>query len=184
MICEDSIFYLVKEADPGLGEPKINELANLKLCNVKPSHNPEHQFCFELVDAAKQKPILIQTETELATNEWINTIRQVTERALSREPSIGALQTSFTKSDTENKDIKNKTITTCTTIGNENFGHQSQQKNKQALITLIIKNNVCADCGAKDPSWISLNLGVIICINCSGAHRQFGTLNLFPSFIK
>lgn len=36
-------------------------------------------------------------------------------------------------------------------------------------------NSVCADCGAADPTWASLNLGTLVCIECSGAHRKLGT---------
>jgi len=37
-------------------------------------------------------------------------------------------------------------------------------------------NKVCADCGAESKvDWCSINLGVLLCIECSGIHRSLGT---------
>ncbi|EFJ48703.1 hypothetical protein VOLCADRAFT_117454, partial [Volvox carteri f. nagariensis] len=35
-------------------------------------------------------------------------------------------------------------------------------------------NSQCCDCGAPEPDWASLNLGCLLCIECSGVHRQLG----------
>uniref|UniRef100_A0A8C6NPI5 ArfGAP with SH3 domain, ankyrin repeat and PH domain 3 n=1 Tax=Nothobranchius furzeri TaxID=105023 RepID=A0A8C6NPI5_NOTFU len=35
-------------------------------------------------------------------------------------------------------------------------------------------NEACADCGAPDPTWLSTNLGILTCIECSGIHRDLG----------
>ncbi|XP_075708077.1 arf-GAP with GTPase, ANK repeat and PH domain-containing protein 2 isoform X2 [Rhinoderma darwinii] len=36
-------------------------------------------------------------------------------------------------------------------------------------------NNFCVDCNVPNPTWASLNLGALICIECSGIHRNLGT---------
>ncbi|KAI9510687.1 ArfGap-domain-containing protein [Russula earlei] len=37
------------------------------------------------------------------------------------------------------------------------------------------ENRVCADCKHNDPRWASWNIGVFLCIRCSGIHRGMGT---------
>lgn len=35
-------------------------------------------------------------------------------------------------------------------------------------------NRTCFDCPARNPTWISLNHGCYVCLECSGEHRRFG----------
>ncbi|XP_057967833.1 probable ADP-ribosylation factor GTPase-activating protein AGD15 isoform X2 [Malania oleifera] len=35
-------------------------------------------------------------------------------------------------------------------------------------------NRECADCRSKAPRWASVNLGIFICLQCSGIHRSLG----------
>uniref|UniRef100_A0A3B3CD94 ArfGAP with GTPase domain, ankyrin repeat and PH domain 1 n=1 Tax=Oryzias melastigma TaxID=30732 RepID=A0A3B3CD94_ORYME len=42
-------------------------------------------------------------------------------------------------------------------------------------IRSIRGNGRCADCDTQNPDWASLNLGALICIECSGIHRNLGT---------
>lgn len=43
-----------------------------------------------------------------------------------------------------------------------------------AQILTIPGNEFCCDCRASDPKWASINLGITLCIECSGIHRSLG----------
>ncbi|XP_054847615.1 arf-GAP with GTPase, ANK repeat and PH domain-containing protein 3 isoform X3 [Eublepharis macularius] len=42
-------------------------------------------------------------------------------------------------------------------------------------IRTVRGNSFCVDCDAPNPDWASLNLGALMCIECSGIHRNLGT---------
>ncbi|KAI8983282.1 hypothetical protein BD414DRAFT_463218 [Trametes punicea] len=51
------------------------------------------------------------------------------------------------------------------------------ERNARTLRELLKRpeNKSCADCKRNDPRWASWNLGVFLCIRCSGIHRSMGT---------
>ncbi|CAI5736271.1 unnamed protein product [Peronospora destructor] len=51
---------------------------------------------------------------------------------------------------------------------------QTKLKKKLNELMKLEGNKLCADCGCRGPRWASINLGVFICIACSGIHRSLG----------
>nr|NP_001071906.1 zinc finger protein [Ciona intestinalis]XP_018673381.1 zinc finger protein isoform X2 [Ciona intestinalis]BAE93292.1 zinc finger protein [Ciona intestinalis] len=51
------------------------------------------------------------------------------------------------------------------------------ERNKKILLEQLQlpKNKLCSDCNAEGPEWASSNIGVFMCVNCSGIHRMLGT---------
>lgn len=45
----------------------------------------------------------------------------------------------------------------------------------QMIKERVLGNGFCADCEAARPEWASLNLGILMCIECSGIHRNLGS---------
>ncbi|XP_052578262.1 arf-GAP with GTPase, ANK repeat and PH domain-containing protein 3 isoform X2 [Peromyscus californicus insignis] len=53
------------------------------------------------------------------------------------------------------------------------LGNQNTTLAVQAVRT-VRGNSFCIDCEAPNPDWASLNLGALMCIECSGIHRHLG----------
>ncbi|ETO69468.1 hypothetical protein F444_13954 [Phytophthora nicotianae P1976] len=51
---------------------------------------------------------------------------------------------------------------------------QTKLKKQLNELMKLEENKFCADCGCRGPRWASINLGVFICIACSGIHRSLG----------
>lgn len=83
------------------------------------------------------------------------------------------MESSSTSSDatisTENSTIARESI-----ILTLDLYKEEDLKEKVSQILKIQGNNECVDCSQADPEWSSVNLGVTLCINCSGIHRNLG----------
>ncbi|XP_067164414.1 arf-GAP with dual PH domain-containing protein 2 isoform X4 [Apteryx mantelli] len=58
-----------------------------------------------------------------------------------------------------------------------------RDRNKSLLLELLRApgNDRCADCGAADTEWASYKLGIFICLNCSGIHRNLPQISRVKS---
>ncbi|XP_066538680.1 arf-GAP with GTPase, ANK repeat and PH domain-containing protein 3 isoform X2 [Hoplias malabaricus] len=66
-------------------------------------------------------------------------------------------------------------LQSCESIKNKSrLGSQSDAVAIQSIRN-VRGNSFCVDCDSPNPDWASLNLGALICIECSGIHRNLGT---------
>ncbi|XP_077159631.1 arf-GAP with GTPase, ANK repeat and PH domain-containing protein 3 isoform X2 [Paroedura picta] len=81
-----------------------------------------------------------------------------------RELWVHAIESQILASLQSCESTKNKT----------RLGSHSDALALQSIRT-VRGNSFCVDCDAPNPDWASLNLGALICIECSGIHRHLGT---------
>ncbi|XP_043851139.1 arf-GAP with SH3 domain, ANK repeat and PH domain-containing protein 3 [Dromiciops gliroides] len=126
----------------------------LLTCQVRPS--VEEKKCFDLV--THNRTYHFQAEDEHECEAWVSVLQNSKDEALSSAfhgESGGGLQGSPAGA-----------------------GLDGDLRELTRLIIAEIKsrpgNSQCCDCGASDPTWLSTNLGILTCIQCSGVHRELG----------
>ena len=85
---------------------------------------------------------------------WLNRIRDASEKVYNELPTPMAKSSSLSS-------ISDGSI-------------EQTAENLERIKKLLEIYNYCADCNTPNPEWASLNLGIFICIECSGAHRSLG----------
>eukprot|EP01119_Soliformovum_irregulare_P015780 TRINITY_DN4499_c0_g1_i2.p1 TRINITY_DN4499_c0_g1~~TRINITY_DN4499_c0_g1_i2.p1 ORF type:complete len:734 (-),score=179.05 TRINITY_DN4499_c0_g1_i2:52-2253(-) len=66
-------------------------------------------------------------------------------------------------------------LNTVTSVKEMNNSQDRTPEEEWRLVQKVSPGNtLCADCTAPDPDWCSINLGLLICIQCSGVHRSLG----------
>ncbi|OIT04663.1 PREDICTED: ADP-ribosylation factor GTPase-activating protein AGD3-like isoform X1 [Nicotiana attenuata] len=145
------------------------------------------RFCFRIISPTKN--YTLQAESAAEQMDWIEKITGVISSLLSSqtpERHFSASPTSESSSIGSPIDHDQR-ATEEYTSGRDLTGRSFIRPSKSSVHILSTKiekpvealkripgNDKCADCGAPGPEWASLNLGILICIECSGVHRNFG----------
>ncbi|KAF3856059.1 hypothetical protein F7725_016782 [Dissostichus mawsoni] len=139
---------------------------DLRLCSVKLCEDNERRFCFEVVSPTKS--CMLQAESEKLRQAWIQAVQASIASAykdiadnyyIERLDRTASPSTSSIDSASEPRERADRGV---------RGGGESLLQRVQSLPG----NDLCCDCGQTAPCWASINLGVLLCIECSGIHRQ------------
>uniref|UniRef100_A0A8V0ZFE7 Uncharacterized protein n=1 Tax=Gallus gallus TaxID=9031 RepID=A0A8V0ZFE7_CHICK len=117
---------------------------NLLTCQVKP--NVDDKKCFDLVSHNRTYRFLAEDEQDCFV--WVSVLSNSKEEALN---------VAFSKV--------------------QGAGESSREELTRTIVEEVRNmpgNRECCDCLAPDPTWLSINHGILICIECSGIHREMG----------
>ncbi|XP_062987773.1 arf-GAP with coiled-coil, ANK repeat and PH domain-containing protein 2 isoform X2 [Elgaria multicarinata webbii] len=133
---------------------------DLRLCTVKHCEDIERRFCFEVVSPTKS--CILQADSEKLRQAWIK-----------------AVQTSIATAYREKGDEAEVERKPSPSAGSPESSRESREKllkgeGSLQRVQAMAGNAVCCDCGLADPRWASINLGITLCIECSGIHRSLG----------
>ena len=133
---------------------EIIDLCDLAITTARRCESKPHSF--ELVSPTFNGgvPFLLQAETASALEQWLRALQRTTSLLLAR----GTLDRTETPSTNRSR-----------------FASRADSPTKRSAgATLVNAKTTCADCSRAVPEWASINLGILLCIDCAGVHRTLG----------
>ncbi|KAF1442059.1 Arf-GAP with coiled-coil, ANK repeat and PH domain-containing protein 3, partial [Pygoscelis papua] len=136
---------------------------DLRLCTVKPCEDIERRFCFEVVSPTKS--CMLQADSEKLRQAWIQAVQASIASAYRESPDSYYIERLDRTASPSTSSIDSATDSRERNVKGETILQRVQS---------IPGNDQCCDCGQPDPRWASINLGILLCIECSGIHRSLG----------
>ena len=194
---QDGVIHRYREGK----EPEEDPL-DVLMVTVKPfsDSDPENKVKFELHSPKLQKPLVLAASSVAEKGEWVRAIQAAIEArlsAMSVDPSStssshvaavpslpAAAQSAGADSDAVGDGSGpfgggNGDGAAGASAGGASDDSDQYERELDAEAIAAIRstagNNVCAECGAAEPEWASIKLGIVICLECSGIHRSLGT---------
>lgn len=169
------------------------KVCDIVLCTVREVNEKKSngiRFCFEIL-SPNSRPYMLQACGPFEEKMWIKGIRHCLERQLvhGNLPSDDQLlkpgtpkthrilKDEFSANSEQNSspgriNVDDISITDSSV---STFAASKSPPPKDAIVKRILEENLtCAECGRSNPEWCSINLGLVICIECSGVHRSLG----------
>ncbi|KAK4499983.1 hypothetical protein PRZ48_008169 [Zasmidium cellare] len=180
------------------------EPIDLRMASVREARNSDRRFCFEVITPQFTRVYQAPSEEDMrswigAINNALQSAFENKER-LPSSPSpaqhsshrkdIAAVLTGKSSSFSGHRQTSNpnrheaaKAVSRYSSTGDKPAYKRNDSNTEGEPSALLQRvrnadegNKICADCGSDSKvDWCSINLGVLLCIECSGIHRSLGT---------
>ncbi|MCO5577777.1 hypothetical protein L7F22_031611 [Adiantum nelumboides] len=169
-----------------------HDTVNLLTSTIKfDAEQTDLRFCFRIISPTKS--YTLQAESAMDRVDWIDKITGVIASLLNSQiPIPGGCSQRLSRSLADAGGHQRTASESSSVSGSLDFDplafedsatsrnqdvcgvSMEQQERPIAVLRRVPGNYVCADCSSPDPDWASLNLGILLCIECSGVHRNLG----------